>query len=133
MYINKNNGKVLTEVQYNDLIHRENLDAWENNLNAAVEEFKEEGKSFEEYIKFLTESDFDSDFEQVEGIIYLIDNNKGTDIFYGSIEDMSCKSKYWYTDCDLASMDAEDYHYITENHFKYDGQYCKWEQVDIVS
>jgi len=66
MYLNKNNDKVLTEKEYNELIHRENLDAWENNLNAMVEEFKEEGKSFEDYEKYMADTYCDLDFEIVE-------------------------------------------------------------------
>lgn len=133
MYLNKNNDKVLTEKEYNELIHRENLDAWENNLNNTVEEFKEDGETFEDYCKYVSETSPDPDFEQIEGIIYLKDNNNGTNIFYGSINEMWYQDKYWYSLADLKNMDSDDYNYVTENHFRHDGQYCKWEHVEIVS
>lgn len=66
IYVNKNTGKTLTEKQYNELLHRENLDAWENDLNAEVEEFKEEGKGFADYEKHIADTYCDSDFEMIE-------------------------------------------------------------------
>lgn len=59
-------------------------------------------------------------------------NGERVQYYPGSVEQMTKEEKYWFTEQDLASMDREAYEYVTENHFKHDGKYCKYEFVTEV-
>ena len=76
---------------------------------------------------------------EINKLLKLSDYDLETTFFEGTIEDLwaypdntSGSNKYWFTDSDLASMDSEDYEYVTENHFQHDGKYCKYEFVEEV-
>ena len=47
---------------------REYKDSWENDLNDLVEEFKEDGKSYQDYLNYMKEYDnaLADDFEIIE-------------------------------------------------------------------
>ena len=67
-YVNVNSGVELTENEFNEMCEREYKDSWENDLNDLVEEFKEEGKSYQDYLNYMKEYDnaLADDFEIVE-------------------------------------------------------------------
>lgn len=65
-YKNINTGKVLNEVEYNELLIREYTDMYENDLTDIAEEFKEEGKTLCQFIEYMIENDIDNDFEEQE-------------------------------------------------------------------
>ena len=67
-YVNVKNGKELTEKEFNEMCAREYKDSWENGLNEIAEEFKAEGKSYQDYLDYMKEYDnaLADDFEIVE-------------------------------------------------------------------
>ena len=67
-YVNVNSGVVLTEEEFNEMCEREYKDSWENDLNEIVVEFKEDGKSYKDYLNYMKEYDnaLADDFEIIE-------------------------------------------------------------------
>ena len=67
-YVNVNSGVELTEKEFNEMCEREYKDAWENDLDDLVVEFKEDGKSYQDYLNYMKEYDnaLADDFEIVE-------------------------------------------------------------------
>lgn len=67
-YKSKVSGEVLTEEQFKGLLLREYKDMWDNNLNLTVEEFKEDGKTFEDYVSYMEKYDYPlgEEFEIIE-------------------------------------------------------------------
>ena len=67
-YVNVNSGVELTEKEFNEMCEREYKDSWENDLNDLVEEFKEDGKSYQDYLNYMKEYDhaLADDFEIIE-------------------------------------------------------------------
>lgn len=63
---NVNTNEILTGEELESMHLREYKDMWENDLNIQVEEFKEDGKTFEEYVKYMKQNDIDTDFEVIE-------------------------------------------------------------------
>lgn len=59
------NGKILNEKEYQALLVREAKEMWETDANLIVEDFKEEGKTEEEYIAYMLKED-DGDFIEVD-------------------------------------------------------------------
>ena len=56
-YVNVNNGKELNEKEFNEMCEREYKNYWDNNLNIIVEEFKEDGKTFKDYLNYMKNND----------------------------------------------------------------------------
>ena len=67
-YVNVNSGKELTEKEFKEMCEREYKDSWENDLNEIVVEFKEDGKSYQDYLNYMKEYDnaLADDFEIIE-------------------------------------------------------------------
>ena len=67
-YVNVNSGVELTEKEFNEMCEREYKDAWENDLDDLVVEFKEDGKSYQDYLNYMKEYDnaLADDFEIIE-------------------------------------------------------------------
>ena len=67
-YVNVNSGVELTEKEFNEMCERGYKDSWENDLNDLVEEFKEDGKSYQDYLNYMKEYDnaLADDFEIIE-------------------------------------------------------------------
>ena len=71
--INVNTNEIITVEELKELHLRECKEFWENNLNAIVEDFKEDGKSFEEYFNYMEENYGDSDYKLLEDSDYIMD------------------------------------------------------------
>lgn len=56
-------------------------------------------------------------------------NGERVHYFPGSIEQLANEVEFWFTDSELADMNKEAYEYVTEEHFQFDGKYCKYEFV----
>jgi len=56
-------------------------------------------------------------------------NGERVHYFPGNIEQLASEAEFWFTDSELASMDKEAYEYVTEEHFQFNGKYCKYEFV----
>lgn len=65
-YVNNSTGCELKEQEYKDLLIREYTEQWNQDLNLIAEEFKEDGKTLEDYINYQLQNDNDSDFELIE-------------------------------------------------------------------
>lgn len=61
-------GNILTEEEFNSMLLREYKDSWENDLNEIVAEFKEDGKSYNDYIEYMKKYDthLGEEFEIIE-------------------------------------------------------------------
>ena len=56
-YVNVKTGAELNEKEFNAMCEREYKDSWDNNLNIIVEEFKEDGKTFKDYLNYMKDND----------------------------------------------------------------------------
>ena len=56
-YVNVKTGAELNEEEFNAMCEREYKGYWDNNLNIIVEEFKEDGKTFKDYLNYMKNND----------------------------------------------------------------------------
>ena len=67
-YVNVNSGVELTEKEFDEMCIREYKDSWNNDLDDLVVEFKEDKKTYQDYLNYMKEYDesLADDFEIIE-------------------------------------------------------------------